>query len=242
MKFTSGFKSYDKNVPLYLHNRPKIIIDDILDKMGKTSPEMISSVKPIPSVPRLTYHVEGSSMYFSEKISYKVELGDNDDFPSCSCAWYRRKRSLCKHFMAVFKSGFTSFNNLSTLYLNHPLHILDSDLFGEEDLAHNDVSLEIDESPPAETDESSPAETDALQPAVFEELPKRQRAARIQKMSLLSKVKELTELCHNILPGDSIIEDISLVVETGIELVHEHLKEKHDYLIQRPLDMVQGKF
>ena len=100
---SSGYKSYHTSIPKYLHNRPKVIVDDLLLKAGKVTMEMVVSVKPIPRVPRILYQVTGDSMYSSEPETYLLDLGDEENYLSCTCPWYRRNRSLCKHFMAVIK-------------------------------------------------------------------------------------------------------------------------------------------
>ena len=48
--YSSGFKKYQSEIHSYLWNRPKIIVEDILKKIGMVSPEMIASVKPVLNV------------------------------------------------------------------------------------------------------------------------------------------------------------------------------------------------
>ena len=48
IEFSSGFKKYQNETPSYLWNRPKINVEDILNKMKQVSPTMIESVQPMP--------------------------------------------------------------------------------------------------------------------------------------------------------------------------------------------------
>ena len=96
------------------------------------SPEMIASKKPVPNVPKATYFNEGNSIHGTEKKVYHVSFGTDESYVSCSCPWFRRNRSLSKHFVAVIKSGYRSFEDLTSLYNNYPLHIIDKYLFQQE--------------------------------------------------------------------------------------------------------------
>ena len=130
--YPSGFKKYQTEIPSYLWNRPKIIVDDILKKMEMVSPEMIASIKPVPNVPEVTYFIEGNSIHGTEKKVYHVSFGTDESYVSCSCPWFRRNRSLCKNFFAVIENGHRSFEDLTPLYRNQPLHIIDEYLFQQE--------------------------------------------------------------------------------------------------------------
>ena len=39
IKFTSAYRKYDVNIPHYMHNRPRWIVDDMLENVGKISSE-----------------------------------------------------------------------------------------------------------------------------------------------------------------------------------------------------------
>ena len=96
------------------------------------SPEMITSIKPVPNVPQVTYFIEGNSIHGTEKKVYHVSFSTDESYVSCSCPWFRRNRSLCKHFFAVIENGYRSFKHLTPLYRNHPLHIIDKYLSQQE--------------------------------------------------------------------------------------------------------------
>lgn len=118
--YSSGFKKYQSEIPSDLRSRPKIIVDEILKKMGTVSPEMIISIKSVLHVPEETYIIEGNSMHGTEKKVYHVSFGTHEICVSCSSPCFRRNRSLCKHSFAINDSGYRSFEDLTSLYRNHP--------------------------------------------------------------------------------------------------------------------------
>ena len=132
VQFSSGFKKYQNEIPSYLWNRPKIIVEDILNKMKQVSPAMIESVQPMPTVPETTFLVRADSTHGTEMKTYCVNFGTKENFLRCSCPWFRRNRSLCKHSFAVIDSGYREFEDLAPLYRNHSLHTIDTDLFKSE--------------------------------------------------------------------------------------------------------------
>ena len=83
--------------------------------MKQVSPAMIKSVQPILTVPVTTFFVEGYSTHGTEMKTYCVCFGAKVNFLRCSCAWFRRNRSLCKHFYAVIDSGYREFEDLTAL-------------------------------------------------------------------------------------------------------------------------------
>ena len=238
VSYTSGHKRYQSNIPKFLWNRPKAVVDDLLDKIWKVTNEMVTSVKPIPSIPRLTYLVTGEAMHSTEKTSYFVDFGDENHFVNCSCPWYRRNRSLCKHFFTVIKAGFCEFETLSPLYRYHPLNILDEDLFSSN---NGNVVCNFNEEcnqPLASTSDheaelsKDSAFEEAKQnnaPMQFDDLPSRRRAIKRNKSSLLAKIKHLTELCYNIQATDqSSILEITGMVEEAISIAVESLEKSRE--------------
>lgn len=232
--YSSGHKKYDENIPYYLHNRPKIIVDDLLKKTAKVTPEMQSSVKPFPRIPRVLYEVLSSSMYSSEDTAYQVDLGDEEYYPSCTCLWYRRNRSLCKHFIAVIKSRYVTFDHSSPLYREHPLHVLDEELFGSP-IEVDDLNGQT-ENPDEEVhiEEDKGQEEKVSQEACFEVLPRRMRYAKTKKLSLLANLKQLVELCHSIKYTNVVsIDSISVKINEAVALAKENLHNTHDLFIER---------
>ena len=90
--------------------------------MKQVSPAMIESVQPMPTVGQ-------NSTHSTEMKTYCVDFGTKKNFLRCSCSWFRRKLSLCKRFFAVIDSGYREFEDLTTLYRNHSLHTINTNLF-----------------------------------------------------------------------------------------------------------------
>ena len=100
--------------------------------MKQISPAMTESVQPMPTSPETTFLVRGDSTHGTEIKTYCVDFGTRGNFLHFSCPWFRRNRSLCKHFFAVIDSGYREFEDLTPLYRNHPLHTIGTDLLKSE--------------------------------------------------------------------------------------------------------------
>ena len=75
VQFSIGFKKYQNEIPSYLWNRPRITVEDILNKMKQVSPAMIELVQPIPTVPETTFLVRGDSTHDTEMKAYLIDFG-----------------------------------------------------------------------------------------------------------------------------------------------------------------------
>ena len=64
---------------------------------------------------------------------YTVYFGDNEAFCSCTSHGFRKPRLICKHLLAIIQCGKKDFQDLSKLYLDHPLTNLDADLFRQSE-------------------------------------------------------------------------------------------------------------
>ena len=83
VQFSSGFKKYQNEIPSYLWDRPKIIVEDILNKMKQVSPAMIESVQPMPTVPETTFLVRAYSTHGTEMKTSCVNFGTRENFLRC---------------------------------------------------------------------------------------------------------------------------------------------------------------
>ena len=134
VQFSSGIKKYENEILSNLWNRPRVTVEDILNKMKQDSSAMIESVQPMPTVRETTFLVRGDSTHGTEMKTYCVNFGTGENFLRCSCPWFRRSCSLCKHIFAVINSGYTDFEDLTLLYRNRSLHTIDTDLFKSENV------------------------------------------------------------------------------------------------------------
>ena len=126
VKYIEKHKKYETALPPLLKNRPRKIIDYLLDRMGKVESDGINSVE---IVGENVFHVTSSDLSSTHRLKYRVDFGDKDRFCSCTCNEYLRNRMLCKHFFTVIDNSESNFYNISKLFLEHPYINLDSALY-----------------------------------------------------------------------------------------------------------------
>ena len=121
---SNSYKRYDLEIPPYLHNRPRHIVQHCLEK--------IDLAKSIP-----THHViskgEGQFEVHSQTATldvwYKVSFGKHAATPSCTCKEWHRTHLPCKHMFAIFRhKPDWGFDNLNKAYRTSPFFTLDEDL------------------------------------------------------------------------------------------------------------------
>ena len=139
VRYSGCFKKYSVGVPSYLQNRPKKIVDHLLQKKERVTQAMIDSVRIINEK---TFNITGEEDGTNVEKEYQVFMGDDKNFCHCTCKDYRRHRMLCKHFFAIFASRKAKFDDLTSLFRNHPLLVLDESIYvqqeGYEENQHHD--------------------------------------------------------------------------------------------------------
>ena len=233
IKFTSAYRKYDVNIPHYMHNRPRWIVDDMLEKVGKISNENVSvSIKDENS-----FFVKSLSPWTTND-EYEVRFGSPDTFCSCSCPSFRKNRVLCKHFFAIIEKGLKIFEDVSILYRSHPFIVLDEHLFNGSSLhptmemfndphpSNNDTEEEID----------TVIEDESDQPLA--NLPIRGSQFKLTKMKLLSKIKVLTEKVYCVKRGteseallnyaDETISSLMLEFDSNLDESSNEMVERND--------------
>ena len=93
VKFTSGYKKYQEPISESLHNRPRFIAQNTLEKMCKATSSMISSVKIL--IEGRIFEVQSESVAFDLKVKYIVDFGNINEICSCTCSGFRRDRLFC---------------------------------------------------------------------------------------------------------------------------------------------------
>ena len=124
IRYGDGCKKYAPGVPEFLRNRPKQVVDMLLDKMYRVTDDIV-----VRSLGNETFIVESFEEGTRIRKEYRTYLGNSDQFCSCTCYNFRRYRMLCKHFFAIFHSGKATFYNLTGLFLDHSYMILDRRLW-----------------------------------------------------------------------------------------------------------------
>lgn len=113
---SSANRKYKENVPAYLHDRPKAVIQHCLDRKATSSKFDAEDVSTTTSTG--TFEVKsGSNVY---KVNFQV--------PSCSCPDWISTNYPCKHFFAIFRIYPSwGWNELPSSYLESPRLKLDSE-------------------------------------------------------------------------------------------------------------------
>ena len=80
-KFTSGYKKYQESIPESLHNRPRFIVQNMLEILSKVTSSMISSVKVLTE--GRIFQVQSESVTSNLKAKYIVDFGNIHE----TCSW-----------------------------------------------------------------------------------------------------------------------------------------------------------
>ena len=99
-RYTSSYKGYNQNIPSYMHDRPKWIVDDMIEKLAEIQEDVkyaqiikiqnnIQKNSDITSAGSKdtcqvdtcqTYDVQSLSAWTSKKETYRADFGSNDRF------------------------------------------------------------------------------------------------------------------------------------------------------------------
>ena len=122
VRSSSLYRKYNDDVPQYLRNRPRRLIDDMRKKMMSLEPLVAAGV-------RMKSHGVFLVPARGARPSHEVVFGDKSTFCSCTCQSFERTQLLCTHFCAVFRAfPDWSFERVSPLYTESPLLKLDEDI------------------------------------------------------------------------------------------------------------------
>jgi len=135
VRSSSLYRKYNDDVPLYLRNRPRRLIDDIRKKMISLEPSVIAGV-----------HIKSDGVFLvparGSRPPHQVVFGDESTCCSCTCISFQRTQLLCTHFCAVFRAlPNWSFDRVSPLYTQSPLLTLDEEILhsGASSVSTSDV-------------------------------------------------------------------------------------------------------
>ena len=126
-------RRYDEKVPNFLRNRPKDVVQHIMNR----------SYPPYPS----SYIQRCGNGLFMVKSSdsdekYQVWLGSDTQLPSCQCFDFKRNKLPCKHICFVVNLPDVGWESVGVSFRNYPLFTLDpavvpSISFGNEKCENN---------------------------------------------------------------------------------------------------------
>ena len=126
VRYGDECKRYASGISYFLKNCPKKIVEILLEKMYRAVPK-----GGIKRLDQYTFKVNHNEECTGIRKEYKVFLGNESKFYSCSCHDFHRYRMLRKQFLTIFNSNLAKFDYLSPLFLNDRYMILDHSMFGD---------------------------------------------------------------------------------------------------------------
>ena len=117
-RLNSQFKSYNKQIPSYLLDRPLFFIQHVYKRLLTARNEYTSNMIHNVEVDKFVVKSENSQLWYAIDFSK----------PSCTCDDFYKWRSPCKHLCAIFLCvpGKT-FVDLPKAYLDNPFLNVDED-------------------------------------------------------------------------------------------------------------------
>jgi len=121
------YRRYNDDVPVYLRNRPRRLIDDMRKKIASVDNAILSEIQ-IKSNDGI-FLVPASS----GQPPFEVSFGSESACCSCSCVSFQRTRLLCKHFCSIFAAvPEWTFEKVSPMYTNNPVLLLDEEVLARQ--------------------------------------------------------------------------------------------------------------
>ncbi|KAI8516096.1 hypothetical protein Bbelb_069090 [Branchiostoma belcheri] len=194
--FSSCYRKYHSNIPTYLQDRPRGVVNHILPRLTEAQcyePGNIITVGP--GVFKVTSKGGISQHYHT--VNFETSSANN--MPSCTCRDWAKHKMPCKHFCAIFtlEEGWT-WDKLSPAYRDNPLFSLDDTFLASSSSSSSscdDDSWMEDTTPKAELD--LPALSPS--PPVYSDLPVK-RKSRLNKLrrECASLLHEMTNVTYNL--------------------------------------------
>ena len=207
----SLYRKYHENIPNYLTNRPRPLVNHCMRMIDKLHGVDLSGVT------FLTYRLYSvPSFQFNSRLIYQCYLGDAEHLPTCSCPSWFRSAYLCKHFFAIFKKQNLSWFDLGAAYRDSPYFVLD--LESEENsptiaVESPGFSLNLNISPEiinSDTGLQTKSESTNIDLTLKTSWHSSQACRE-----LLNDIKQLTYLCSSQIALDNLFEEL-LKVKTAL--------------------------
>ncbi|XP_073678281.1 uncharacterized protein [Garra rufa] len=155
VKCSSGYRKYSERLPLFLRDRPRVVVDHIMDRHLQAMSYQREDV---------IMHGDGAFSVKSQTADYyKIYFGSHTTMPSCTCEDWQRNLLPCKHFCAVFSmvQGW-GWEKLGVMYRDNPLFSLDVICLTSSITPRDSSPPPRDSSPPPR--DSSPPPRDSSPP------------------------------------------------------------------------------
>ena len=219
----SLYRPYRNDLPSYLHNRPRSVIDTARQKIHLAEDTPPSHVRTTKSTG--VFEVKSQD---SDGGWYKVSFGNDTQPPSCECYSWKQNHFPCKHFFAIFEHfPAWGWDKLPDHFTNSPLLTLDEAVIGQEQPTSTDISSPASPHLDDNTDCSvhvpntnTQAETNSVLPRMYANIPQKKCSSKALGSScreILSEIRQLTFL----------IDDSNELanLKTDLQGVYQRLKE-----------------
>lgn len=113
----SSVRNYAKEVPTYLHNRPRNFVAHCVSRIDSSM-----HIKAVMCIEEFKFRVE--SQEYKNQF-YNVIFGNTLGFPSCECLDWLKYRWPCKHMFAILRHTKNEWEHIGIKYVNSVFHILD---------------------------------------------------------------------------------------------------------------------
>jgi len=200
VRSSSLYRKYNEDVPQYLRNRPRCLIDDMRKKMISVETSVIASVE-MKSDGVFLVAARGG------RPPHEVVFGDQYTCCSCTCQSFQRTQLLCVHFCAVFRTfPDWTFERVSPLYTQSPLLTLDEDI------------LQAGASSVPPTSNSTASETNLASPSRLKLLKSEKQKSR----ELLRSVFEMTYSLSDVALLQNLVQRLEPIHKEMLEHLSAH--------------------
>lgn len=211
----SLYRGYSNQIPEYLQDRPKYVVDMAREK------ETLAQDIPVGHVKYISDGVFQVKSQEAKDEWYGVEFGNEDNPPHCECKFWCRNHLPCKHLFAIFRHyPEWGWDKLPLHYTQSPRLTLDEAVIGQNGKAVTSPveSVANDELPlnSTATNSSQHDQSPTLTVPAYGVLPSRKRSPKAVRGSC-------REILHEIRQIDDAEELECLKIE--LQEIQERLKK-----------------
>jgi len=134
VQFSEAYRVYNKELPSFLHNRPRDFVEYVCKRWTSAGDMPASSVRQMTDVDFVVTSSDSGKLY-------RVHLGQDDMMPYCECYDWSRSHWPCKHMLSIFRHTQYSWDDLCPMYRDSPFFVIDSELF-DMDPAYSQTAAE----------------------------------------------------------------------------------------------------
>ena len=237
-KLLSSYRSYNTNIPIYLHERPHAIIKHCMERRDASGNIQQHQVVIIVDEEKGEFNVRSEQDANKE---YRVSFGTDTSppvLPSCECYDWERNRLPCKHFFAVF-AHFPkwSFEQLPDSYKKSPFLTVDEFVSpAQQRPAEID---DLSDSYLTENDFEDPTQSTTCaikQPVLINELPLKKtfhKTEAARSREILGQIKNMTYIAEG-WQDVKLLEKLNVKLEKCLRLLNDSAPKENGITLEVP--------